>query len=280
MVEQQLAIVQQQAGRDPNEIVDYGKREPYIDGATVASIQTVFARSRLSHRGWQPRQLEGRLDSRAVWRSDARGHVDIFRERHAPSVTKVDVWLLVDASGSMRGSNACRAQDVVGTLVEAFKRQPSVTLHVYQHNASAEVSLYRVWEPGRAPKVNQMLENVSGGNADGFALQAIGERALRARRPDTKTVIVMVSDGLPSVHGRGATNYEITKHSALVAQTLRDKGVQVMAVAIAGANDQHIKMYGAENVVPFNQRSERRWSDLARSFSAIFAKTIREGANR
>lgn len=268
---------QRNAGRNPNEIATDREREPYIDGATVASIQTIFARSRLSHQGWRSRQLDGRLDSRAVWRNDARGHVDIFRERRAPSVTKADVWLLIDASGSMSGEKATRAQDVVGTLVEAFKRQPTVRLHVYMHNAiDANVRLYRVYEPGRTPKIDRMLLKVASGNADGFALQAVGDRAVRALRPDTSSIVIMVSDGLPSVHGLGAINREITQHSALVAQTLRDKGVQVMAVAIDGTNDAHRTMYGEKNVVPFDLRSPRRWADLARDFAAIFGRLLKE----
>ena len=60
-------------------MVRYGYREPYIDKATSAGIQTVFNRTRLSHQTWQSRQLHGRLDGRQAWRNDAtRQH------RHLP----------------------------------------------------------------------------------------------------------------------------------------------------------------------------------------------------
>jgi len=61
----------------------YGEREPEVNAAVVASIQTVFNRSRLSRAGWQSRLPEGRIDGRQVWRTDANGATDIFRERHA-----------------------------------------------------------------------------------------------------------------------------------------------------------------------------------------------------
>jgi uncharacterized protein with von Willebrand factor type A (vWA) domain len=270
------ALARQNAGRDPNEIKGWGERAPYIDGPTVASIQTTFQRSRLSHQGWRSRQLEGRLDARHAFRNDARGAVDIFKERSAPSATKLDVWLLVDSSGSMRGERACRAQDVVGTLIEAFKRITTVRLHVWQHNAGSGVNLYRVYEPGKPSKVHAMLNNNGGGNADGFALQAVGEMAIRQSRADTKVVLIVISDGIPSVHGDGATNWNITDHSALVAQTLRRKGAKVMSVAIAGSNEAHRHMYGVENVVDFDRKSPTRWADLARGFAATFGRLLRE----
>ena len=259
--------------------VEYGPvlREPYIDGATVASIQTVFNRLRLSHQNWESRQLHGRLDSRTVWRNDARGQVDIFKERRLPSPTKVDVHILVDSSGSMHGERICRAQDMAATLVEAFKRIPTVSLHVWQHNAMGAVTnVYKVYFPGSGPKgLTEMLMHIGGGNADGFALDAIGQRGLSAKRPDTKTLVIVVSDGLPSVAGHGATG-DILDHSTLVTQELNRKGVQVMAVAIAGDKRAHERMYGKDNTVAFTGD----WAKLARDFGGVFAKVIKAGGQR
>ena len=81
------------------EVLHYQEREPYINAATAAGIQTVFNRTRLSHQTWESRQLTGRLDGRQAWRNDARGSIDIFRERKQPSPTRLDVHILVDSSG-------------------------------------------------------------------------------------------------------------------------------------------------------------------------------------
>lgn len=254
-----------------HESVGSAYRKPYVDAGTAASLQTVFNRTRLSHQTWESRQLHGRLDGRQAWRNDARGHVDIFRERRQPSPTKLDVYLLVDASGSMYGDRACRAQDMVGTLVEAFKRIPTVRVHIYQHNAHAGVcEVYRVYEPGSSPEgMNTMLYNLGGGNADGFALLAVGTKAAQAKRPDTKALVIVISDGLPSVSGLGARG-DILDHSKLVTQDLARKGVGVMGVAIAGDFRAHEQMYGIGSSVLFTGD----WGKLGRDFAAVFGKAL------
>jgi nitric oxide reductase activation protein len=256
------------------EVVNGRHREPYINGATVAAVQTVFNRTRLSHQTWASRQLHGRLDSRTVWRNDARGQVDIFKERFAPSPTKLNVHILVDASGSMSGERACRAQDMAGTLVEAFKRIPTVTLHVWQHNAQGGVTnVYKNYAPGLSPKgLDAMLLHIGGGNADGFALEAIGQRGIATKRPDTKTLVIVVSDGLPSVAGAGATG-DILDHSTGVTNELRRKGVDVMGVAIAGDIRAHERMYGKGNSVVFSGD----WARLSRDFASVFGKVLKGG---
>jgi uncharacterized protein with von Willebrand factor type A (vWA) domain len=260
--------------KGPAPDVQMGFREPYIDPATVAAVQTVFARTRLSHQRWEGRQFQGRVDQRFVWRNTAKGDVDIFKERRLPSPTKLDVHLLVDASGSMMGPRACRAQDMAATLVDAFKRIPTIRVHVWQHNAvNGQTDIYRVFEPGMAPLgLNGMTANIGGGNADGFALQADGMRAVAQQRPDTKSMVIVISDGLPSVRGIDATA-DIHDHSTLVAETLRKKGVEVIAVAIAGSDKRHRQMYGNDKVVLF----EGDWSHLSRDFSALFGKALATG---
>lgn len=259
-------------------------REPYVHPPTVAAIQTVFNRTRLSHRNWESRQFSGRLDARQAWRSDARGATDIFRDRRLPSATVLNVALLVDASGSMSGERACRAQDMAATLVAAFARIPTVNVSVWQHNASGNTTVYRNYERGSANKLNAMLLNITGGNADGFALDFIGKRLLASKRPDEKSLVIVISDGLPSVRAHGSvaqlsatrTGSDLTDHSNLVATQLRRKGCDVMSVAIAGDPESHLLMYGEGNVVPFTGD----WSELARSFAAVFGKVLAKGSGR
>lgn len=248
----------------------HGRREPFIDVTAVAAIHTAFNRSRLSHQAWASRQDYGRLDSRHAWRSDAKGASDIFKERRMPSPTKVNVHVLVDASGSMMGERACRAQDTAGTLVKAFERIPTVRVHIWQHNAySTQANIFRVAAPGIPSKMADMLDNIGGGNADGFALRWVGEQAMRSQRPDEKTLVIVVSDGLPSVSGLGARG-KIIDHSVLVADTLRKKGCHVMSVAIAGDDEAHKYMYGEGNVVTFTGD----WTRLGRDFATIFGKVL------
>jgi len=254
-----------------NEVVHYESRKPYINAATAAGIQTVFNRTRLSHQTWESRQLAGRLDGRSAWRNDARGSIDIFRDRRLPSPTKLDVHILVDSSGSMMGGRICRAQDMAATLVDAFKRIPTIRVHVYQHHAvSGVTNVFRVYEPGDSLEgLTQMPMMIAGGNADGFALEAVGLRAAQQKRPDTKSLVIMVSDGLPSVNGVGASA-PILDHSVMVTQNLARKGVQVMAVAIAGDKSAHEYMYGKDASVLFTGD----WNELNRNFAGVFGKVL------
>jgi cobalamin biosynthesis protein CobT len=268
--------------RRRTEVLTHTVREPYVHPQTVAAIQTVFNRTRLSHRAWESRQYSGRLDSRQAWRSDARGATDIFRDRRLPSATVLNVALLVDASGSMSGERACRAQDMAATLVAAFQRIATVNVSVWQHNASDHTTVYRNYERGSANKLNMMLLNINGGNADGFALDFVGKRLLTAKRPDERSLVIVISDGLPSVRASGSvaqmaatrTGSDLTDHSNLVASQLRAKGCDVMSVAIAGDPASHDLMYGKGNVVPFTGD----WSELARSFATVFGKVLAKGS--
>jgi hypothetical protein len=174
----------------------------------------------------------------------------------------------------MHGDRICRAQDMAGTLVDAFKRIPTVRVHVYQHNAEQGVTnIFRVYEPGDSLEgLTKMLHHIAGGNADGFALEAVGMRAASMKRADTKSLVIMVSDGLPSVSGVGATA-DIRDHSRLVTQNLARKGVGVMAVAIAGDKRAHEYMYGEGSSVLFTGD----WNELNRSFAAVFGKALASG---
>jgi cobalamin biosynthesis protein CobT len=188
----------------------------------------------------------------------------------------LNVAVLVDASGSMLGDRACRAQDMAATLVAAFQRIPTINLSVWQHNAMDGVKIYRVAERGITPKLNTMLTNIDDGNADGFALEYIGNYLLGKAKRDEKNLVIVISDGLPSVRGVGYTQagYNLLDHSRIVADTLRKKGVEVMSVAIAGDDTAHKEMYGEGNVVPFRND----WGELSRSFAAVFGKVLAKAA--
>lgn len=260
----------------------YPARTVQINAATVAAIQTVFARSRLSHQAWKSRRLEGRVDGRNVHRYEATGKIDIFRDRKGQSPTKVNLWLLVDASGSMNGNKAEHSADISATLVEAFKRIPSVRLHVWQHDfqySDHSVRLFKVYETGMSiAGFATMHGNGLEGNADGFALQAVGDRALADTRRDEQCLILVISDGAPTDHGIGATNRDLIQHSWTVSERLRQRGARVLCVAIEAYTSYAYTMYGKDNVVPFNYGKPTAWEELARGFGALLGKTLQQAA--
>lgn len=272
-----IAMYNQPIRKEP-QVSDYwSDRDPVVNPAVVAAIQTTFNRSRLSRQGWQSRLLEGRIDGRQVYRNDAKGALDIFRERNAPTITKVNLWVIIDSSGSMNGTKIDRAQDLAGTLAAAFQRIPSVRLQVWQHNAmgDGDVNLYRVYGPGKNT-LKQMRQNVGGGNADGFAMQAIGDLALRAGRPDERTIVWMISDGLPSAMGTGSTRHDLANHSTIVCAQLRAKGLTIIATAIEGFNDAFVQMYSPEWIMQFRTSlpADKAWIDLGQQTGAIVGRAL------
>lgn len=248
-------------------------RTPYVDPGLVASIQQVFVETKMSHASWSNRQFYGRFDGRQVHRYVTNGDTDLYRRRSQPSPTKLNVHILVDSSGSMWGHNISNAQDATATLVAAFGGSPEVRVHVWQHNAVASgADIYKAWEPGMPiDALRNMPGRVAGGNADGFALDAVGQRALDTGLPDELNLVIMVSDGAPSAHGAGATNPDLIAHSQVVVRNLRQQGVHVLSVAIAGGAGVNEQMYGKDNNVPFNGD----WNALARTFGAVFGDLLR-----
>jgi nitric oxide reductase activation protein len=261
-------------------------RQPNVKPAVVAAIRAAFDAARVGKRGWEYRTREGRLDTRNVWRNDATGTRDIFKFRDFPSPPALNVHVLVDASGSMhaydghtdeRGHGLTRwesAQDLSATLVESFSRVSSVTMNVWQFSTHGYTTrLNNVFRPGRN-WLHKMGANVGGGNADAFALRAVGNRAIETSRPDERPVVIVISDGAPTDTGRnsqeGSGHLALVGHSQQVTADLRAKGAIVMAVSIVGDKSLSTAMYGAEGTIEF----DGDWNHLGVEFGRIFGRNL------
>jgi hypothetical protein len=162
-----------------------------------------------------------------VWRNEARLDMDIFRDRRAPGATKVNVHMLVDASGSMdwpdREVNEAdrdfwkqhkhwprgikrrieRAADISATLTEAFRSMPtvrmSISMHAARYNGNGDISIFKVVEHGRgAQNIPYMVKMADGGNGDGYAIAHIVDQLKRESRSDEVSLLIVISDGLHS----------------------------------------------------------------------------------
>ena len=107
-----------------------------------------------------------------------------------------------------------------------------------------------------------------GGNADGHALYAITERMRREIKRGERGIILLVSDGLPSVYAPDGTSEAGQALIDAVAHA-RKNGIEVIAVAIDGS-DQSV-YYGEKNVVPFTGNWTSLGSALARHIGAVLA---------
>jgi hypothetical protein len=177
--------------------------QPVVDTGTVAAVRLAFQRQRSAGRNWKTRQHTGRVDGRSVWRNDARCDRDIFRDRTATGAIKVNVHILVDASGSMTSeadpndpdvvqaradkksiwmlppevqarikTRVQAATDVTATLVEAFRTQQDVRLSVWMHNTwthdntnnvPADLSLIEVIKSGKGKENIPYMPLMAGG---------------------------------------------------------------------------------------------------------------------
>jgi hypothetical protein len=270
----------------------YGYHEPKVNHAVVSAVRTAFQRSRTSPSQWKHRVNEGRIDPRNVWRQQATDRTDIFRDRTAPGATKVNLHILVDGSGSMdstdqqvpgsevKTTRIQAAMDITATLFDAFHRQPQVRLSITLHNTVAmngNVALWPIVTNGQGRQyIGFMGKAVGGGNGDGYAIKAIGEKVRHSHRKGEVDLLIIVSDGLPSwLADRAYQNAHADGVGLVynVVEDLRKTGVQVMSIAIA-PNPNQQEMYGKEGVIPF----DGDWNHLAVGIATVLGQTLTTAA--
>jgi Mg-chelatase subunit ChlD len=252
----------------------------------VASIRKAFLLAKTSKDAWKSMQREGRPDVRQAARI-SRGEQDVFKRKTGTSTTRVKVSVLIDASGSMSNTDSFiqhpqdpaqtvrverrMAAAVFGaTIATALGRIPTVTLDVFQHAAySGHMVIKYRWAKGTPVAVfNDSHRSIGAGmNADGHALYAVTERMRRELRRGEKGIIMVVSDGQPSVYGDGDSNTGQALIDAVAHA--RRYGIAVIAVAIDGS-DQSV-FYGPKGVVQFTGNWNALGSALARQVGDAMA---------
>jgi len=262
----------------------------FVSPQAVAAIHRAFTQTKTSHASWRSYKREGRVDMRRA-AAGMRGEQDIFQKKMGHSTTKVKVSVLIDASGSMRDHNtahitnplvptskakvgvtAALASAVFGaTIAKALGRVPTVDLDIYQHSAAFN-RMYLKWRWHKGTPVgvfNEAIDGIGGGgNADGHALYAITTKMLKELKRDQKGIIMIVSDGMPSVYaddGKGEAGQALID----AVTYARKNGIEVMAVAVDGS-DQSI-YYGKEGVVTFRGEWSVLGTDLAKHIGRALA---------
>jgi Mg-chelatase subunit ChlD len=279
-------------GRTPSTAPGDFNAEQHVSAPAVAAIHRAFILAKTSHNAWRSYKREGRVDPRRA-AAGMRGEVDIFQRKMGRSTSKVKVSVLLDASGSMRDDGTARvinpltptdrtvrgkvtttaavAAAVFGaTIAKALGRVPTVDLDVYQHSASFDQLIIKWrWHKGTPLAVfNESIEGIGGGgNADGHALYAIGKKMLKELKRDQKGIIMVVSDGMPSVYAKDGKS-EAGQALIDAAAFCRRNGIEVIAVAIAG-EDQSV-YYGKDNVIPFNGE----WGVLGTTLAQHIGKAL------
>ena len=189
--------------------------------------------------GWETSQRRGQVDPRAVWKR-SMGRVDYFRRRLVPDDQKdLAVLALLDASGSIQGDpRRYKAQILAGIMLATVLRTQAVPHSVVSFNTYGPEVQHHVligfdkWQdPAAVDRVASYV--ASGENRDGYSLRWATDYL--ARQEASRSLLIVVSDGVPSHGGYG--NSSGLQDTALAVQEAEKRGVTVLGVSIG--NDHH-----------------------------------------
>lgn len=169
---------------------------------------------------------------------EARQGVPTVYERHGEvKADKMAICLLIDLSGSMRGSSITAARETAILLNEALKDNNSIELFIYGHTAdvmetyASQIHVYS--EPGFRPRHSLGSVRAMSENRDG---DAIREAAYRVRKfTQRQTLMFVISDGAPAASGyHGEKGIQDTRSATRKVKTM---GFDVVQIAINSSYD-------------------------------------------
>ena len=244
---------------------------PDVQGA----LRSAFTSRRTAHDARNVAR-SGRISGSRAYRVRA-GFDTVFTRRDALSPDRLDVHLLIDASGSMNGREGLTynpnrgrweqgqkrltlAATLVANIAEALDHLPFVRVHVWAHNTDGSAILWDVYD-SRGGDLHRVRDiKTAGGNNDASVIRALGERILRERSPRERSLMVVMSDGAPC---------EPHPWVAGAVEAVREKGIGVISVAVTGGlTKTQEACYGVENVVPW----ENDWDKLGRGIARIMGR--------
>ena len=241
------------------------------DQTVQQAIRGAFT-SRRTARDARDVARSGRVSGHRAYRV-AAGFDNVFTRRDQISPDRLDVHLLVDASGSMgsRDGNGwgrsgptrlSMAAQMAANITEALARLPYIRVHVWAHNnLGSRPILHDVYDSRKGEPLARIAGIVSAGdNRDASAIRALSVVIERERSRRERSVMVVISDGAPCEPEpwvRGAV------------EATRQRGIGVVSVAIAGGlTSTQEACYGTDMVVPWHGD----WDALTRGMAKIMGK--------
>jgi hypothetical protein len=240
---------------------------PAVQGALRAAFT-----SRRTSRDNRDVARSGRISGSRAYRVRA-GFDNVFTRRDGVSPDRLDIHLLVDASGSMAGRSGEwgrrgrtgpkrveQAAQMAANITEALAALPFVRVHVWAHNTVNGTTVWDVYDSRRGDKVGKMAGiRAAAANNDATAIAALSSRITDERTSRERSIMVVISDGAPCEDESWVR--------AAVDKARRDK-VGVMSVAIAGGlTHTQEACYGPEWVVPWTD-----WDSLARDIARMIGR--------
>lgn len=243
-------------------IVHGGER---LGGSSLAQryVRNAILRSRTGHTAVDSFKRHGRLDQKGLARI-AEGDVRIFERRTAPSPGRYDVWVMVDASGSM-ADELKYASQVAHALASAVQGTPSVRMTIWAWSSpfrasSAYAGVAKVWTTGQpTDQIFKMAGLRTGGTPDGTILKWAAKAIKREIRGEETPVIIFISDGSGDAH----MNERVVE--------ARAKGIVVKSVSFGSwmSSKHQEERFGRGNFVPWMGSIIKTAKPLADLFARI-----------
>ena len=240
-------------GPVPNHVEQRGRR-------LRRDLEEIF----LDKRGWSvPNQRSGQLDPRQLYRAGAGlNQRDVFIRQHQPEDTNWVVSVLVDNSGSMNGSVSDSRNMLSGTKSDMAREATTmlemalndiVPFKISRFDVSSRHGLYAIqhaqvrgWEQKTKDIISwNATPRTGGGNADAISISVSTEELIN--RPETKKLLIVLSDGLPSQN--------TTEQVEDAVNYAREEGVHVVGIGFGDSYEllhngpSYRQMYGEDVIL-------------------------------
>ena len=220
---------------------DYSHVQEYAD-VTVRQLKKILKDQDKSM--YSSGYRMGRLDHKAVAKSEFYQDGKIFRRRNEKSVTDVCFSLLIDESGSMCCYGKTEKARLTAILLEAVLSELNVPFMITGHTQlgrdDVTMDIYKDFESVDGDDKYRLAGiTASGNNIDGMAIAYNCEKLLQ--RHEKKKILIVISDGEPA--GYGISPNDNMSLAINMVQKYRKKGIEVFGAVIDGDKDQIAKIY-------------------------------------
>lgn len=189
-------------------------------------------------------KLVGTLDTKKLCKGTITNR--IFKKTHTKKQKDAHILILLDSSGSLQGCSyrPSSQYNSLGTEVlrmgvtfyEALKDQNKIKLDIYSHTTdynTSSIAIVNHLENNNHYNLANYGESMIE-NGDGYAIAYCGKKLLQSNYENK--VMIVVSDGLPSIVALGYTGSYAENHTRAEIKKLENKGIKMIGFGIGGCD--------------------------------------------
>lgn len=233
---------------DSTDLSEYTKVKSHI-ASNVSVMSSKLRRALLSkqQRDWDFGRQDGRLDTKRLVQAYQRVPT-VYKQRTDREEADTAISILVDLSGSMGGTKSKVARDCAVAISECLEgSNMSFRVSGFSNNSMPEDyvsgryhreerldhSIYKDYEGAyRVCKASiSQLNNCVGGNNSDYDFVA-EELATLRRRPESRKVLFVLSDGHPACSGSSSSVEHCRLIKNMVQQAHRVEGIESVGIGI------------------------------------------------